>query len=57
MADLINQAVEISLNGGDMDAVWAALHHRYAEFGDPIEVHCDVLDGADAKIREIYPPC
>jgi hypothetical protein len=54
MADLINKAVEISLNGGEMNDVWNALHAQYAQFGDPMEVHADVLDGADEKIREMF---
>ena len=55
MADLITRAVEISINGGGMDDVWNALHSEYNQFGDPLDVHCDVLDGADAEIRKIYP--
>lgn len=54
MADLINRAVEISLNGGEMDDVWAALNKEYSQFGDPVEVHMEVLDGADAEIQKIY---
>ena len=54
MADLIARAVEISLNGGEMGDVWNALNSQYSQFGDPAEVHMDVLDGADAEIKKIY---
>lgn len=54
MTDLIDRAVEIWMNGGEMDDVWVALNGQYAQFGDPVEVHMEVLDGADAKLREIY---
>lgn len=57
MADLIARAVDIAINGGDENAVWNCLHSEYSKFGDPVDVHVAVLDGADAKIKEIYPPC
>jgi|AntRauTorcE11897_2_1112592.scaffolds.fasta_scaffold03089_12 hypothetical protein len=55
MADLITRAVEISINGGEMNDVWNALHKEYGQFGNPHDVHALVLDGADAEIRKIYP--